>query len=104
MRFSPGLIAMRRTIAHGSEAHHIRHIEMQGGNEQYKLDLASRLEPLHDGLGLAQNPLGAVAAASQLATIRARVRLRDVEFLRRLYREGPKALRRRGSGKTEPAA
>jgi CelD/BcsL family acetyltransferase involved in cellulose biosynthesis len=104
MRFSPGLIAMRRTIAHGSDAHGIRHIEMQGGNEQYKLDLASRLLPLHDGLGLAQNPLGAVAAAAQLANVRARIRLREVELLRRLYREGPKALRRRGSGNTEAAS
>jgi CelD/BcsL family acetyltransferase involved in cellulose biosynthesis len=95
MKFSPGLIAMRRTIAHGSESHGIRHIEMQGASDQYKLDLATRLQPMHDAFGLAQNPLGSLAGISHLAHVRARIRLREVTVLRRIYVEGPKALRRK---------
>jgi CelD/BcsL family acetyltransferase involved in cellulose biosynthesis len=95
MRFSPGLIAMRKTIAHGSDELGIRRVEMQGGGDQYKLDLATRLLPMHDGYGLARNPLAAVAAASIAAEVRVRIRLRDIELLRRLYIEGPAALRRK---------
>jgi CelD/BcsL family acetyltransferase involved in cellulose biosynthesis len=95
MKFSPGLIAMRRAIAHGSSELGIRRVEMQGASDQYKLDLATRLGPMHDAFGLAQNPLGALAAGAHLAYVRARVRLRGVEPLRRLYLEGPAALRRR---------
>jgi CelD/BcsL family acetyltransferase involved in cellulose biosynthesis len=97
MRFSPGLIAMRKTIAHGSDELGIRRVEMQGGGDQYKLDLATRLLPMHDGYGLARNPLAAVAAASIAAEVRVRIRLRDIELLRRLYVEGPAALRRKAA-------
>jgi CelD/BcsL family acetyltransferase involved in cellulose biosynthesis len=97
MRFSPGLIAMRRTIAHGSAELGIRRVEMQGAGDQYKLDLATRVLPMHDGYGLARNPLAAIAAASIAAEVRVRIRLRDIELLRRIYIEGPKALRRKPS-------
>jgi CelD/BcsL family acetyltransferase involved in cellulose biosynthesis len=95
MRFSPGLIAMRRTIAHGSAELGITRVEMQGAGDQYKLDLATRVLPMHDGYGLARNPLAAVAAASIAAEVRVRIRLRDIDLLRRIYIEGPKALRRK---------
>ena len=100
MRFSPGLIAMRRTIAHGAAELGIRRIEMQGAGDQYKLDLASRVLPMHDGYGLARNPLGVLAARATSTEVRLRIRLRKVELLRRLYVDGPKALRRAATAPT----
>ncbi|MEO9175695.1 MAG: GNAT family N-acetyltransferase [Gaiellales bacterium] len=95
MKFSPGLVAMRRAIAHGSDELGIHRVEMQGGGDQYKLDLATRVQPMYDAYGLARNPVAAVAAASIAAEVRMRIRLRDIELLRRLYVEGPTALRRK---------
>jgi CelD/BcsL family acetyltransferase involved in cellulose biosynthesis len=100
MKFSPGLIAMRRTIAHGAAELGTRMIEMQGAGDQYKLDLATRVLPMHDGYGLARNPLGALAARATSAKVRVRIRLRRVEVLRRLYVHGPKALRRASAAPT----
>jgi CelD/BcsL family acetyltransferase involved in cellulose biosynthesis len=100
MKFSPGLIAMRRTIAHGAAELGTRMIEMQGAGDQYKLDLATRVLPMHDGYGLARNPLGALAARATSAEVRVRIRLRKVEVLRRLYVDGPKALRRASAAPT----
>jgi CelD/BcsL family acetyltransferase involved in cellulose biosynthesis len=97
MKFSPGLIAMRRAIAHGSSELGVRRVEMQGAGEQYKLDLATRLLPMHDGYGLPQNLLGTAATASLFALVQARRRLRRIEPLRRVYLEGPRALRRKRS-------
>jgi CelD/BcsL family acetyltransferase involved in cellulose biosynthesis len=95
MKFSPGLIAMRRAIAHGSSELGVRSIEMQGAGEQYKLDLATRLLPMHDGYGISQNVAGMAASASMVALVHARRRLRGIEPLRRIYLEGPRALRRK---------
>jgi CelD/BcsL family acetyltransferase involved in cellulose biosynthesis len=95
LKFSPGLIAMRQAIAHVSAAHGVRLVEMQGASDQYKLDLATRVLPMHDGYGLARNRLGAIASASMVANVHARHRLRRIEPLRRIYHEGPKALRRK---------
>jgi CelD/BcsL family acetyltransferase involved in cellulose biosynthesis len=100
MKLSPGLIAMRRTIAHGAAERGIRRVEMQGAGDQYKLDLASRVLPMHDGYGLARNPLGALAARATSTEVRLRIRLRNVELLHRLYVDGPKALRRAPSAPT----
>lgn len=98
LKFSPGLIAMRHAMAHASSSSGVRHVEMQGAGDQYKLDLATRLLPMHDGYGLAQNPRGVVASASMVGLVRLRRRLRRIEPLRRAYLEGPGALLERLRG------
>jgi CelD/BcsL family acetyltransferase involved in cellulose biosynthesis len=101
MKFSPGLIAMRRAIAHGSSELGVRHVEMQGAGEQYKLDLATRLLPMHDGYGLPRNVAGRLVTTSLIALVQTRRRLRRIEPLRRIYMEGPKALRRKHRARSQ---
>jgi CelD/BcsL family acetyltransferase involved in cellulose biosynthesis len=95
MRFSPGLIAMRRAIAHGAAELGTRHVEMQGAGDRYKLDLASRIQPINDAYGLARTPVGALMGATLAHVVRTRRRLREVEVLRRVYLEGPRSLLRK---------
>jgi len=99
LKLSPGLIAMRRAIAHASDVRGVRRVEMLGAGEQYKLDLATRLLPTHDVYGLARTPIGAAAGASWVAGVRARKRIGRIELVRRVYEDGPRAaLRRRTPG------
>jgi CelD/BcsL family acetyltransferase involved in cellulose biosynthesis len=95
MRFSPGLIAMRRAIAHGAAELGTRHVEMQGAGDRYKLDLASRIQPINDAYSLARTPVGAVTGATLAQIVRMRRRLREVEVLRRVYLEGPRSVLRK---------
>jgi hypothetical protein len=95
MRFSPGLIAMRRAIAHGAAELGTRHVEMQGAGDRYKLDLASRIQPISDAYSLARTPVGAVTGATLAQIVRMRRRLREVEVLRRVYLEGPRSVLRK---------
>lgn len=92
-RFSPGLVntldALEAAAGEGA-----RRVEYLGGGERYKLELADRLEPLHQGLGLARTPQGHAAVAARLGVIRARRRLKQSPALRRFYVDGLAPVRR----------
>jgi CelD/BcsL family acetyltransferase involved in cellulose biosynthesis len=94
LRYSPGLVTMRRALAVASE-HGLTRVEYLGAGEQFKLDLADRLEPMHDAIGLAHGLRGSVATRATVAGIEARKRLKRSAFLRRLYHDVPARLRRR---------
>jgi CelD/BcsL family acetyltransferase involved in cellulose biosynthesis len=91
-RWSPGqvttLAALEAAAAEGA-----RRVEFLGGAERYKLELADRLEPLLEGIGLAGTPQGRAAVAGRVAAVRARRRLKGTP-VRRLYYEGLTPARR----------
>jgi CelD/BcsL family acetyltransferase involved in cellulose biosynthesis len=91
-RWSPGQIATLDTLAAAS-ADGARRVEFLGGAERYKLELADRMEPLYQGLGLAGTPQGHAAVAVRTAAIHARRRLKQTP-VRRLYYEGLAPARR----------
>lgn len=92
-RFSPGLVntldALEAAAGEGATF-----VEYLGGDERYKLELADRLEPLHQALGLARTPQGRLVVAARLGVIRGRRRLKRSPALRRLYLDGLAPLRR----------
>ena len=92
-RYSPGLVNTLDTIETAA-AEGLTRVEFLGGAERYKLELADRLDPLCQGIGLARGPLAHAVAASQLAYIRLRLRLKQHARLRRLYVDGVAPIRR----------
>jgi CelD/BcsL family acetyltransferase involved in cellulose biosynthesis len=96
-RFSPGLINTLDAIEAAAEEGATR-VEFLGGAERYKLELADRLEPLYEALGLAASVRGRAAAARRIATIRIRKRLKRSQAIRRFYFEGLAPVRRRLKG------
>lgn len=82
-RFSPGwlllLAALERAAAEG-----VRRVELLGGDESYKLQLADP-EPLHHGLA-ARTLRGRAAVRGTLAALALRERLKRSAAVRRLYR------------------
>ena len=91
-RWSPGQIATLEAIGAAAEEG-ARRVEFLGGAERYKLELADRLEPLHQGLGLATTRRGRVAVAARVRAVHARRRLKRTP-VRRLYYEGLAPARR----------
>jgi len=53
--YSPGRLATLEAIKAGA-TEGLSRVEFLGGAERYKLALADRLEPMHQGIGLAQTP------------------------------------------------
>jgi CelD/BcsL family acetyltransferase involved in cellulose biosynthesis len=92
-RYSPGLVNTLDTIETAADEGLTR-VEFLGGAERYKLELADRLDPLCQGIGLARSPLARAAAGSQLAYIRLRLRLKQHDRLRRFYVDGVAPVRR----------
>jgi CelD/BcsL family acetyltransferase involved in cellulose biosynthesis len=86
-RYSPGILATHETLRLASEEGLTR-VEFLGGGERYKLELADSLEPLHEAIGLARGPLGALAARARLDAIRLRKTLKRSQRLHRLYLGG----------------
>jgi CelD/BcsL family acetyltransferase involved in cellulose biosynthesis len=91
-RWSPGQLATLEAIA-AAAAEGARRVEFLGGAERYKLELADRLEPLHQGLGLAVTRRGRAAVAARVQAVNARRRLKDTP-VRSLYYEGLAPARR----------
>jgi CelD/BcsL family acetyltransferase involved in cellulose biosynthesis len=91
-RCSPGQVTTLETLA-AAAADGVKHVEFLGGAERYKLELADRLEPLYQGLGLASGPRGRAAVAVLAAAAQARRRLKRTP-VRRLYYEGLAPARR----------
>jgi CelD/BcsL family acetyltransferase involved in cellulose biosynthesis len=92
-RLSPGLVntldALEAAAAEGAQL-----VEYLGGDERYKLELSDRLEPLHQGLGLARTPQGHAVVAARLGIIHSQRRLKRSATVRRVYVEGLAPLRR----------
>ena len=91
-RWSPGQVATLEAIG-AAAAEGARRVEFLGGAERYKLELADRLEPLHQGIGLAATRRGRAAVAARVRAVHARRRLKRTR-VRRLYYEGLAPARR----------
>jgi CelD/BcsL family acetyltransferase involved in cellulose biosynthesis len=91
-RWSPGQVTTLDTLA-AAEAEGVTRVEFLGGAERYKLELADRLEPLYQGLGLASGPRGRAAVVVRTAAWRGRQALKRTPA-RRLYYEGLAPARR----------
>ena len=94
-RYGPGQLALRQSFAAGSDRG-MRRIEFLGEVSDYHKAVSNRLDPTHQGLGLARGLKGRLYVACTLATIEARKRLKKHERLHRLYRSGALRLRRTG--------
>jgi CelD/BcsL family acetyltransferase involved in cellulose biosynthesis len=86
-RFSPGLVATLETLRTAGEEG-LKRVEFLGGNERYKVELADRLEPLSQAIGLPRTPLGAVASRQRVGLIELRKTLKRSTRLQRLYLNG----------------
>ncbi|MGN6431118.1 MAG: GNAT family N-acetyltransferase [Gaiellaceae bacterium] len=86
-RYSPGLLNTLDSIE-AADAEGATMVEFLGGAERYKLELADRLEPLYEAIGLAPTLRGRVAVAAVVNGIRVRRRAKQSEALRRFYYEG----------------
>jgi CelD/BcsL family acetyltransferase involved in cellulose biosynthesis len=82
-RFSPGYVATLDALA-AAAGEGARRVEFLGGEERYKVELADRLEPLYEGLGLAATRRGSAAARLRMAAIAARRRAKRTP-LRTVY-------------------
>ena len=91
-RWSPGQVATLEAIGAAAEEG-ARRVEFLGGAERYKLELADRLEPLHQGLGLAATWRGRAAVGARIQAVHARRRLKQTP-VRRLYYDGLAPARR----------
>ncbi len=91
-RWSPGQVATLDAIE-AAAAEGARRVEFLGGSERYKLELADRLEPLYQGVGLASTSRGRAMAAAREASLHARLRLKETPA-QRLYYEGLAPARR----------
>lgn len=99
-KYSPGLVnaldALEVACGEG-----LTRIEFLGGGERYKMQLADRVEPLHQGLAVSHGVSGRAYVAARRLGIEARKRLKRNERLRRVYFERLAPVRRalsRGSG------
>lgn len=92
-RLSPGVINTLDAIENAA-AEGATRVEFLGGAERYKIELADRMEPLCQGLGLAGTLRGRAAVAARVGGIRTRMRLKRSPALRRFYFEGLAPARR----------
>ena len=92
-RLSPGVINTLDAIENAA-AEGATRVEFLGGAERYKVELADRMEPLCQGLGLACTLRGRAAVAARVGGIRMRMQLKRSPTLRRFYFEGLAPARR----------
>jgi CelD/BcsL family acetyltransferase involved in cellulose biosynthesis len=95
-RYSPGLVNTLDALEWAGEEG-VERVEYLGGGERYKLELADRLEPMQQGLGLAATPQGRALVALRNGTINARRRLKRSPTLHRIYFETLAPVRRAAS-------
>lgn len=86
-RYSPGLLNTLDSIE-AAAAEGATMVEFLGGAERYKIQLADRLEPLYEAIGLAPTLRGRLAVAAVVNGVRLRKRAKRSEALRRFYYEG----------------
>lgn len=92
-RFSPGLVNTLDALEAASEEGLTR-VEFLGADERYKVELADRMEPLYQGLGVASGVRGRAMVMGRFAAIRTRRRLKRSELVRRAWVEGVAPVRR----------
>jgi CelD/BcsL family acetyltransferase involved in cellulose biosynthesis len=83
-RYGPGLMVVHEANA-GVADEGVTRIEMLGGADAYKLEVADRVEPLHLGLGLAGTPRGRAVVVARVGALRVRERLRASPTAQRAY-------------------
>jgi CelD/BcsL family acetyltransferase involved in cellulose biosynthesis len=81
--FTVTLDAIRAAMAEG-----LTRVELLGGAEPVKLELADGVDPMHQGVGLARGFGGHAFVAARVGVLRVTQRLRRSEQIRRLYYEG----------------
>jgi CelD/BcsL family acetyltransferase involved in cellulose biosynthesis len=92
-RYSPGRLALLATLER-AEAEGVGRAWLLGGNEEHKLRFAEGFEPLCEAVGLARTRSGRTAALLLGGGLKARMRLKQSAFARRLYYDGLGPLRR----------
>ena len=103
-RCSPGVVATLETLRVSPPEDGLTRVEFLGGDERYKLELADRLDPLYQAVGLARTPLGSLSARQRLAVIQLRRTLKRSERLQRLYLNGLGSLRKGKAADTAEAS
>jgi CelD/BcsL family acetyltransferase involved in cellulose biosynthesis len=92
-QYSPGLVNTLDAIA-AAAAEGLTRVEFLGGAERYKLQLADRLEPLYQGVGMARGVVGRALVRQRLGVTWSRTRLKRSERLHRVYLDGLAPVRR----------
>ena len=92
-QFSPGLLCTLELLERAA-AEGVDRVELLGGGEEYKLQLADRLEPLYQGFGLARGPRARALVAARMASVAGRRRLKRFRRLHRFYVDGLAPTRR----------
>jgi CelD/BcsL family acetyltransferase involved in cellulose biosynthesis len=89
-RYSPGLVNALDALEVACDEGLTR-IEFLGGNERYKMQLADRTEPMHQGMAASGGLAGRAYVSGRMAAIDVRQRLKRNERLRGIYydRLGP---------------
>ena len=82
-RYSPGHLCTMETLAEAARTG-ARRVEFLGGAERYKLDIADRLEPLYQGVGLAATARGRAAVKLRIGAVHLRRRAKQT-VIRRIY-------------------
>jgi CelD/BcsL family acetyltransferase involved in cellulose biosynthesis len=85
-RWSPGLVNMLDAIEVAS-AEGITTIEFLGGAERYKLELADRMAPVYEGVGLARTTTGRAGARARRGAVAVRMRAKRSPQARTFYYE-----------------
>jgi CelD/BcsL family acetyltransferase involved in cellulose biosynthesis len=94
-RFAPGRLGLVEAIE-AAAAEGLQTVELLGGAERLKTDLADRTEPLHELCGLAASTRGRAWVGWRVASIRLRTRLKRSPTFRRWYHAGRDRAQRLG--------
>lgn len=83
-RYSPGIVSLVELLASASQEG-MNRVELLGGADPFKLELADDLEPLHLGLGLAATARGRAVVTTRSGVRQLRERLKSSTTARRAY-------------------
>jgi CelD/BcsL family acetyltransferase involved in cellulose biosynthesis len=83
-RYSPGFVSLLELLASASQEG-MNRVELLGGADPFKLELADDLEPLHLGLGLAATARGRAVVTTRSGVRQLRERLKSSTTARRAY-------------------
>lgn len=92
-RYSPGLVNTLDAITAAADEG-LTQVEYLGGTERYKTDLSDGHDPLYQGIGMVDGPLGRLVAVAHERVIEGRKRLRRSKALRSIYFESLAPARR----------
>jgi CelD/BcsL family acetyltransferase involved in cellulose biosynthesis len=85
-RCSPGQLATLAAVEHAA-AEGATAVEFLGGAERYKIELADRLSPMFQVIGLPRTVRGRIASGAQRLAVNGRLRLKENERARDFYFE-----------------